>query len=87
MHMKEDSSDGIDEMTPWSIERGCDSSCEEGTSNYCVEMGARTKVLYCTSCCSDSLCNVDGKASPNTPLDMLLIIQLIFIIVLYNIAV
>ena len=87
MHMKEDSSDGIDEMTPWSIERGCDSSCEEGTSNYCVEMGARTKVLYCTSCCSDPLCNVDGKASPNTPLDKLLIIQLIFITVLYNIAV
>ena len=86
--MEEGKSAGIDEMTPWSIERGCDSSCEEGTSNYCVEMGARTKVLYCTSCCSDPLCNVDGKASsPNTPLDMLLAVQLMFIITLYNIAV
>ena len=86
MHVKEDTSSGIDEMIPWSIQRGCDNDCEEGTSNYCVEMGAKTKVLYCTSCCSDPLCNVDGKASPNTPLDKLVVIQLAFMIILYNLA-
>jgi hypothetical protein len=68
----------------WSIERGCDSHCDPEKSNFCVEMGARTKVLYCTSCCEGNLCNVDNKASPfNVPINILLINQIFFIFVLY----
>ena len=70
----------------WSIERGCDSHCDPEKSNFCVEMGARTKVLYCTSCCEGNLCNVDNKASPfNVPINILLINQIFFIFVLYGI--
>ena len=31
----------------WSLERSCARTCEP----FCVSMGGRTKVTYCTSCC------------------------------------
>merc|ERR1712223_337957 len=33
--------------TPWSMERNCSEECK----NFCVTMGGRTKLTYCTSCC------------------------------------
>jgi len=35
------------EFSQWSIERGCAEECQP----FCVTMGGRTKVTYCTSCC------------------------------------
>ena len=85
-YLPEKEQDGEVDMSfkEWSIERGCDSHCDPEKSNFCVEMGARTKVLYCTSCCEGNLCNVDNKASPfNLPINILLINQIFFIFVLY----
>jgi len=45
---------------PWSLERGCAEDCTE----FCVTMGARTKIRYCTSCCTHDHCNVDNAAAP-----------------------
>ena len=50
-----------DEFTQWSIERSCSNECK----NFCVTMGTRTKVTYCTSCCNEPECNV-GNYSANT---------------------
>ena len=75
-----------DKKNRWSIQRGCDSSCSQDTSNFCVEMGTRTKVLYCTSCCTGDLCNKDSKAAQKGPIHTLLANQLIFIFVLYKIT-
>ncbi len=47
------------EMTTWSLERSCADTC----SNFCVTMGARTKISYCTSCCNQTLCNTDNAAA------------------------
>ena len=44
--------------TPWSIERSCSSECK----NFCVTMGGRTKITYCTSCCVGDLCNTDNSS-------------------------
>jgi hypothetical protein len=47
-------------FVPWSLERGCSPKCHD----FCVTMGARTKVTYCTSCCTTQLCNTDnGRAA------------------------
>ena len=72
--MHSDTTEDEEYMTykEWSMERGCADSCNPEQSNYCVEMGARTKVLYCTSCCTDSLCNVDNKAPQNSLFRMML---------------
>ena len=46
----------VDNMTTyaqWSLERACVKECEP----FCVSMGGRTKVTYCTSCC-----RWDGKS-------------------------
>ena len=83
---QEDTNQNNKTMTPWSIERGCDSECDPETSNFCVEMGARTKVVYCTSCCRESKCNVDSKAPSSVPTDMRIFYQLSFIIGLYIIS-
>ena len=47
--------DSIEEdgFIPWSLERSCTDVCQP----FCVTMGARTKVTYCTSCCSEDRCN------------------------------
>lgn len=45
--------------TPWSMERSCSEECK----NFCVTMGGRTKITYCTSCCNADLCNVDNASS------------------------
>ena len=40
----------VDNMTSyaqWSLERACVQECDP----FCVSMGGRTKVTYCTSCC------------------------------------
>ena len=39
--------DNMDEYAQWSLERGCVRECDP----FCVSMGGRTKVTYCTSCC------------------------------------
>eukprot|EP00096_Caligus_rogercresseyi_P014682 TRINITY_DN7198_c0_g1_i3.p1 TRINITY_DN7198_c0_g1~~TRINITY_DN7198_c0_g1_i3.p1 ORF type:complete len:186 (-),score=51.77 TRINITY_DN7198_c0_g1_i3:8-565(-) len=41
----------------WSMERDC---AYETCKNFCVSMGARTRLTYCTSCCDSDLCNVDS---------------------------
>ena len=43
--------------TPWSMERNCSDECR----NFCVTMGGRTKLTYCTSCCTTNLCNIDNS--------------------------
>jgi hypothetical protein len=45
--------------TPWSMERSCSSECK----NFCVTMGGRTRLTYCTSCCTNDLCNIDNSVS------------------------
>ena len=45
--------------TPWSMERNCSEECK----NFCVTMGGRTKLTYCTSCCDTNLCNVDNSVA------------------------
>ena len=50
---------GTLDYTPWSMERNCSSECK----NFCVTMGGRTKITYCTSCCIGNLCNTDNLAS------------------------
>jgi len=45
-------------MKNWSFERHCTSECNA----FCVTMGARTKITYCTSCCTDDMCNTDNSA-------------------------
>ena len=49
-----------EEYVPWSLERGCAETCK----NFCVTMGTRTKVTYCTSCCTEPFCNTDNAAAP-----------------------
>lgn len=46
------------QIVPWSMERGCSSEC----SSFCVNMGSRTKITYCTSCCNYDGCNTDNYA-------------------------
>merc|ERR1739848_147694 len=45
--------------TPWSMERNCSNECKD----FCVTMGGRTKITYCTSCCRGNFCNTDNLAS------------------------
>merc|ERR1711971_303262 len=45
--------------TPWSMERNCSDECK----NFCVTMGGRTKLTYCTSCCTSNLCNDDNSVA------------------------
>lgn len=44
----------------WHMERNCSSSCQE----YCIMMGVgeRTKIIECTSCCAEDLCNTGSGA-------------------------
>ena len=39
--------DNMSGYAQWSLERSCSARCEP----FCVTMGGRTKVTYCTSCC------------------------------------
>ena len=39
--------DNMSGYAQWSLERSCSERCEP----FCVTMGGRTKVTYCTSCC------------------------------------
>lgn len=39
--------DNMDGYAQWSLTRSCEKTCEP----FCVTMGGRTKVTYCTSCC------------------------------------
>ena len=39
--------DNMSGYAQWSLERSCSEKCEP----FCVTMGGRTKVTYCTSCC------------------------------------
>ena len=39
--------DNMELYAQWSLERSCSEQCEP----FCVTMGGRTKVTYCTSCC------------------------------------
>lgn len=39
--------DNMDEYAQWSLTRSCQETCNP----FCVTMGGRTKVTYCTSCC------------------------------------
>ena len=39
--------DSMESYAQWSLERSCSASCQP----FCVTMGGRTKVTYCTSCC------------------------------------
>jgi len=39
--------DNMSGYAQWSLERSCVRDCEP----FCVSMGGRTKVTYCTSCC------------------------------------
>ncbi|KAJ2952108.1 hypothetical protein O0L34_g4378 [Tuta absoluta] len=41
-------------MKMWALERNCTKHCEPG----CIVIGERTKLYACTSCCTDSLCNI-----------------------------
>ncbi|OQR72124.1 hypothetical protein BIW11_10575 [Tropilaelaps mercedesae] len=43
-----------------SIERRCADSCQPD----CVIVGERHKLHLCTSCCNQTLCNVDNAARP-----------------------
>jgi len=52
-------SDDSGPYTKWSMERNCSSECK----NFCVTMGGRTKITYCTSCCTSDLCNVDNSVN------------------------
>ena len=54
-----DSPDEDTNFTRWSIERSCSADCKK----FCVTMGTRTKVTYCTSCCSGNLCNTGNGAT------------------------
>ncbi|XP_053213441.1 uncharacterized protein LOC128396837 [Panonychus citri] len=40
----------------WALERKCSSSCIQG----CIILGERTRLHYCSSCCSDDLCNTNS---------------------------
>ncbi|CAG0881326.1 unnamed protein product [Cyprideis torosa] len=48
----------------WAIKRQCSKACVEG----CLEMGQRTRLYVCTSCCYNSSCNSGSGASPVAPL-------------------
>ncbi|TRY80829.1 hypothetical protein TCAL_04321 [Tigriopus californicus] len=53
-----------EDYIPWSLERECSAECKP----FCVNMGTRTKVNYCTSCCTESHCNVDNSSTQQVPL-------------------
>ena len=59
-----------EEYVPWSMERGCAETCK----NFCVTMGTRTKVTYCTSCCTEPFCNTDNAAPGVAPLGTMAIL-------------
>ena len=50
------------DFMPWSIERNCSSECKK----FCVTMGTRTKITYCSSCCEGNLCNTDNSSLGTT---------------------
>lgn len=58
--------------TPWSMERSCSDECK----NFCVTMGGRTKLTYCTSCCTENYCNVDNSGCIDVFSKFLLLIVL-----------
>ena len=58
---------GSDVFKPWSMERGCAERCND----FCVTMGARTKIRYCTSCCNSDVCNVDNMAATKSQMTVL----------------
>jgi len=39
--------DNMEGYAQWSLTRSCEKDCQP----FCVTMGGRTKVTYCTSCC------------------------------------
>merc|ERR1712012_1378885 len=39
--------DNMEGYAQWSLTRSCETECRP----FCVTMGGRTKVTYCTSCC------------------------------------
>ncbi|XP_026322528.1 uncharacterized protein LOC113232107 isoform X2 [Hyposmocoma kahamanoa] len=43
----------------WALERNCTKNCMPG----CIVIGERTKLYACTSCCTESLCNVGSDAT------------------------
>lgn len=60
------------EFEDWGLERGCAHTCKP----FCVTMGGRTKLTYCTSCCRwDPLPgNEDGNDNCNT--DNMAVVQM-----------
>merc|ERR1711884_870518 len=58
-YLEDFKSDDSGPYTKWSMERNCSSECK----NFCVTMGGRTKITYCTSCCTSDLCNVDNSVN------------------------
>lgn len=55
---------------PWGMERNCTKECKP----FCVTMGGRTKITYCTSCCrwdglgqNNNNCNTDNFANTSNP--------------------
>lgn len=58
------------DFQPWGMERNCTKECKP----FCVTMGGRTKITYCTSCCrwdglgqNNNNCNTDNLANTNHP--------------------
>ena len=49
--------DNMSGYAQWSLERSCSETCEP----FCVTMGGRTKVTYCTSCCRWDGLTRDGE--------------------------
>lgn len=47
------------EWTLWTLERSCQRTCDQK----CIQLGERTRVKSCHSCCTGSLCNVNSAGS------------------------
>ena len=68
------------DFVPWSLERGCSPKCND----FCVTMGARTKVTYCTSCCNTTLCNTDNGAGGGGRRSTLLLLLALVLLAAHN---
>jgi len=70
-----------DQFLDWSMQRGCAKEC----SDFCVTIGARTKIRYCTSCCEEDGCNVDNGSVTSTQFyGSIYVITLSYILLFHN---
>ncbi|XP_015784254.1 uncharacterized protein LOC107361841 [Tetranychus urticae] len=65
----------------WALERKCSSSCIQG----CIILGERTRLHYCSSCCSDDLCNTNSM-SIDLKMNNLLIVTAIMVHAIFELS-